>query len=34
MANILTKYLGKGKLVPFRDKLGVVRNTFLGKREF
>jgi hypothetical protein len=33
IANILTKALGKGKLVFFRDKLGVVSNTFLGKRE-
>jgi hypothetical protein len=33
VANILTKALGRGKFVPFRDKLGVVRNTFLGKRE-
>jgi hypothetical protein len=28
MVDILTKALGKGKFVPFRDKLGVVRNTF------
>jgi hypothetical protein len=33
VADILTKALGRGKFVPFRDKLGVVRNTFLGKRE-
>jgi hypothetical protein len=33
IVNILTKALGKGKLVFFRDKLGVVSNTFLGKRE-
>jgi len=25
--------LGRGKFIFFRDKLGVVRNTFLGKRE-
>jgi len=31
--DILTKASGRGKFVPFRDKLGVVRNTFLGKRE-
>jgi hypothetical protein len=31
--DILTKALGKGKFVFFRDKLGVVSNTFLGKRE-
>ena len=29
----LTKALGRGKHVYFRDKLGVVKNTFLGKRE-
>ena len=33
VANILTKSLGRGKFVYFRDKLGVVENTFLGKRE-
>jgi hypothetical protein len=33
VADILTKSLGRGKFVFFRDKLGVVRNTFLGKRE-
>jgi hypothetical protein len=33
MVDILTKSLVKGKFVPSRDKLGVVRNTFLGKRE-
>ena len=33
VANILTKCLGRGKHVYFRDKLGVVKNTFLGKRE-
>jgi hypothetical protein len=33
VANILTKALGRGKFVFFRDKLGLVSNTFLGKRE-
>jgi len=33
VADVLTKSLGRGKFVFFRDKLGVVRNTFLGKRE-
>ena len=33
VANILMKALGRGKHVYFRDKLGVVKNTFLGKRE-
>jgi hypothetical protein len=33
VANILTKPLVKGKFVFFRDKLGVVQNTFLSKRE-
>jgi hypothetical protein len=33
VADILTKALGRGKFVFFRDKLGVVSNTFLGKRE-
>jgi hypothetical protein len=33
VADILKKYLGKGKFAPFRDKLGVVSNTFLSKRE-
>jgi len=32
-ADILTKALGRGKFVFFKDKLGVVSNTFLGKRE-
>jgi hypothetical protein len=32
-ADILTKPLVKGKFVFFRDKLGVVQNTFLAKRE-
>jgi hypothetical protein len=29
----LTKALGRGKFVFFRDKLGVVSNAFLSKRE-
>ena len=33
VADILTKSLGSGKFVFFRDKLGVVQNTFLGKSE-
>jgi hypothetical protein len=33
IANILTKPLVKGKFVYFREKLGVVENTFLTKRE-
>ena len=33
VADILTKALPRGKHVYFRDKMGVVRNTFLGKRE-
>jgi hypothetical protein len=33
VADILTKALGRGKFVFFRDKLGVVSNTFLGMRE-
>jgi hypothetical protein len=33
IADILTKALPKGKHVYFRDKMGLVRNTFLGKRE-
>ena len=33
VADILTKSLGMGKFVLFRDKLGVVQNTFLCKRE-
>eukprot|EP00253_Pinus_taeda_P029527 PITA_29527 len=33
VVNILTKALPPGKHVYFRDKMGVVRNTFLGKRE-
>ena len=33
VAEILTKSLLQGKHVFFRDKMGVVKNTFLGKRE-
>jgi hypothetical protein len=33
VADILTKSLPRGKHVYFRDKMGVVSNTFLGKRE-
>eukprot|EP00253_Pinus_taeda_P025691 PITA_25691 len=33
VADILTKALPRGKHVYFRDKMGVMRNTFLGKRE-
>ena len=33
VADILSKALGRGKHVYFRDKLGVVKNTFLGTRE-
>jgi hypothetical protein len=33
VAYILTKALNRGKFVFFRDKLGVVSNTFLGMRE-
>jgi hypothetical protein len=33
VADILTKSLPKGKHVYFTDKMGVVCNTFLGKRE-
>ena len=33
VADILTKSLGRGKHIHFRDKLGVVKNSFLGKRE-
>jgi hypothetical protein len=31
VVDILTKSLGKGKFVFFKDKLGVVSKTFLGK---
>ena len=33
VTDILTKSLGRGKFIHFRDKLGVVKNNFLGKRE-
>jgi hypothetical protein len=33
VADILTKALIKGKFVFFRDKMGIVENTFLAKRE-
>ena len=33
VADILMKSLGRGKHIHFRDKLGVVKNNFLGKRE-
>jgi hypothetical protein len=33
VADILTKPLEKRKFVFFRDRLGVVQNTLLGKRE-
>jgi hypothetical protein len=33
VADILTKALPRVKHVYFRDKMGLVRNTFLGKRE-
>ena len=33
VSDILTKSSRRGKFVFFRDKLGVVQNTFLGKRE-
>jgi hypothetical protein len=33
VGNILTKALPRGKHVYFIDKMGLVRNTFLGKRE-
>jgi hypothetical protein len=33
IADILTKALPRGKHVYFRDKMGLLRNTFLGKRE-
>ena len=34
VADIVMKSLGRGKFIHFRDKLGVVQNTFLGKREY
>ena len=33
VADILTKSLTRGKHVYFRDKMGGVKNTFLGNRE-
>ena len=33
VAGILTKSLGRGKHIHFRDKMGVVKDTFLDKRE-
>jgi hypothetical protein len=33
VADILTKAFNMGKFVFFRDKIGVVSNTFLGMRE-
>jgi hypothetical protein len=33
VADILTKALMKGKFVDFRDKMGIMENTFLVKRE-
>jgi hypothetical protein len=33
VADILTQSFPRGKHVYFRDKMGVVSNTFLGKRE-
>ena len=33
VADVLTQSLPRGKHVNFRDNMGVVRNTFLGKRE-
>ena len=33
VVDVLTKSLPRGKHVHFRDKMGVVRNTFLGKSE-
>ena len=33
VVDILTKSLGRGKFVFFKDKLRVVQNTFLDKRE-
>lgn len=34
VAYILTKPLVKGKFVKYQDKLGVVENLFLARREF
>ena len=33
VADILTKSLGRGKHIHFRDKMGVVKNAVLSKRE-
>ena len=33
VVDILTKSLGIGKHTHFKDKMGVMKNTFLGKRE-
>jgi len=33
VADILNKSLPRGKHLVFRDRMGVVRNIFLGKRE-
>ena len=33
VVDILTNFLPKGKHEHFRDLMGVVANTFLGKRE-
>jgi hypothetical protein len=33
LADILTKPLLKGKFIFFKDKLGVVENSFLAKRD-
>ena len=33
VVDILTKSLGRAKFAFFRDKLGVVQDTFLDKRE-
>ena len=33
VAEILAKPFGRGKHIHFRDKMGVVKNNFLGKRE-
>ena len=33
VADILTKPLAKGKFEAFNDKLGLVQNSFLTKRE-
>jgi hypothetical protein len=34
LADIFTKPLVKGKFIFFRDKFGVVENTFLTKRDY